>query len=157
MKINYRIKSWFLIILILSTSLMLVGFSTMDSEEHHHHVLIAKLSGAGGGDSDGKGKAKITIMMDDKGNHTLCWDIRAKNITLPAIAAHIHLGVKGATGPIVVTLSAPNANGYSSGCTSISHDLAMSLHMNPEQYYVNVHTADYPGGAVRGQLTLAED
>jgi hypothetical protein len=34
----------------------------------------------------------------------------------------------------------------------ISRSLARGLRTNPSRYYVNVHTADLPNGAVRGQL-----
>jgi hypothetical protein len=156
---NKRITRWFSIVLVLVLSLMLMGSTMMDGE--HHHELRAKLSGAaevpGPGDPDGKGKAKITVMMVGMEEHQVCWDIKVKDITLPAAAAHIHIGPEGAAGPIVVGLTPPGANGSSSGCKAIAHELAMNLHMHPEQYYVNVHTSDFPAGALRGQLFLAEE
>jgi hypothetical protein len=141
---------------------MILSFTLMGSNVYqgdmHIHELEAKLRGSaevpGPGDPDGKGEAKITLKMED---HQVCWEIKVKKITLPARAAHIHFGSKGVAGPVVVTLSAPNAEGISSGCTMVDHELHMNLHMHPEQYYVNVHNADFPGGAVRGQLTLEDD
>ena len=147
-----------LVVLVLMLSFALMGSSLHPGNGHtHEHELQAKLSGSaeapGPGDPDGKGKAKITLKAD----HQVCWEIKVKNITLPARAAHIHFGATGVPGPVVVTLSAPNVNGNSSGCTTVSHELHMNLHMHPEQYYVNVHNVDYPGGAVRGQLFLDDD
>jgi hypothetical protein len=54
-------------------------------------------------------------------------------------------------GPIVVSMEAPT-DGGSEGCVAISPALAHQLIGAPADYYVNVHNADYPGGAVRGQL-----
>jgi hypothetical protein len=59
-------------------------------------------------------------------------------------------------GDIVVTLTAPDANGRSDGCTTVN-DVALlrELVAHPEAFYVNVHTASFPSGAVRGQLAPA--
>ena len=102
------------------------------------------------GDLDGSGNATITI---NYGQGSVCWQIRVEGITLPATAAHIHVGPAGVAGPVVVPLSGPSAKGFSSGCTSASRDLLKAIIEHPEEYYVNVHNADFPAGALRGQLT----
>lgn len=150
-----RIFSLVLTALVLMLSFALMGSNVYNGDNlTHNQKLQASLSGRaevpGPGDLDGKGKAKITLMME---GHQVCWDIKVKDITLPATFAHIHLGANGVAGPVVVTLSAPNAKGVSSGCTMVDHDLHMNLHMHPDQYYVNVHNSDFPGGALRGQLS----
>ena len=155
---NNRITRLLLVVLMLLLSVMLMGSTMMDGE--HHHELRAKLTGAAevsGGDQDGKGQAKVTVMMDASGNHQVCWSIKVKNITLPATAAHIHAAPAGVNGSVFVPLSPPAGDGLASGCSLIAHELAMELHMHPEQYYVNVHTTDFPVGALRGQLFLAEE
>jgi hypothetical protein len=101
------------------------------------------------GDLDGSGQATITI---NRGQGEICWSIQVEGITLPAIAAHIHVGAPTTTGPVVVTLSAPGADGTSSGCASVGRELAKAIAKGPSAYYVNVHTTDYPAGALRGQL-----
>jgi hypothetical protein len=112
------------------------------------------LSGAneapGPGDPDGTGSATITL---NQGTGTVCWSIQVEDITLPATAAHIHVAPAGDPGPVVVGLSAPDANGVSSGCVSdVDPALIKAIRQNPSQYYVNVHTTDFPAGALRGQL-----
>ena len=42
--------------------------------------------------------------------------------------------------------------GASSDCVEVAASLARAIQKNPAKYYVNVHTGDFPGGAVRGQL-----
>jgi hypothetical protein len=101
------------------------------------------------GDADGIGRAKILLHQQ---RSQVCWFIRVRKITLPATAAHIHFAPAGVAGDIVVPLSAPDARGQARGCISADPVLIAAIAENPEQYYVNVHNADYPAGALRGQL-----
>jgi hypothetical protein len=103
------------------------------------------------GDLDGRGSASATIDTD---TNELCFGLTAKDIAEP-VAAHIHKGTKGENGPIVVPLTPPSAGdpGASSGCVAIDAALAKALAKNPRKYYWNIHTADFPGGAIRGQVS----
>ncbi len=83
----------------------------------------------------------------------VCYDIVVQGITLPAAAAHIHRGGAGTAGPVVIALKAPNAGGVSAGCVrGLDTALVTDIQNNPSNFYVNVHTTDFPGGADRGQL-----
>jgi hypothetical protein len=110
---------------------------------------ISSTGERGAGDADGRGGATITI-----DGTAICWGITVTNLSQP-IAAHIHKGKRNQNGPIVVPLSQPATGdpGASSGCTMANADLAQDIQRHPKRYYVNVHTTDFPGGAVRGQLT----
>jgi hypothetical protein len=116
-------------------------------------IRLARLSGpveVPPGDPDGSGLATFII---DPARSQLCYAIVVKDIMLPAILAHIHIAPAGVAGPIVVPLAAPDANGTSSGCIGgIDQQLLRAIKSHPRQYYVNVHTTDFPAGAVRGQL-----
>lgn len=101
-------------------------------------------------DPDGSGTAWLTL---NYGRSEICWSITVEDIALPATAAHIHLAPAGTAGGVVVTLSAPDANGWASGCTSASQELIKDIQQSPADYYVNVHNAVYPAGALRGQLS----
>jgi hypothetical protein len=103
----------------------------------------------GPGDPDGSGTAAITI---NRGLGEVCWEIEVSGITLPSIGAHIHIAPVTDPGPIVVPLTAPDATGTSSGCTTIDPALAKAIAKDPAAYYVNVHTTDFPLGALRAQL-----
>jgi hypothetical protein len=99
-------------------------------------------------DPDGTGFAAIKLNV---GQETVCWKLTVENIA-PATAAHIHSAVAGVNGPVVVPLSPPT-NGSSSGCATADPALIQAIIDHPELYYVNVHNAEFPGGAVRGQLS----
>lgn len=114
--------------------------------------LTTGLTGAeefpGPGDPDGSGTATLRL---NPGQGQVCYELTVSNIA-PATAAHIHVGAAGVAGPVVVGL-APPTSGSSSGCASASRELVLAILTNPANYYVNVHNAVYPAGAVRGQLS----
>jgi hypothetical protein len=112
--------------------------------------LTATLSGINQtppGDLDGSGTATFRSLP---GLGQICYTIEVKNIILPATGAHIHLAENGS---IVVPLNAPDANGDASGCANTTRALVRAILQNPGGYYVNVHTTDFPNGAIRGTLT----
>jgi hypothetical protein len=86
------------------------------------------------------------------GQGQVCYVLSADNLA-PAAAAHIHVGAAGASGNVVIPLKTPDASGKSSGCAAAARPLVASILADPAGYYVNVHTAEFPGGAIRGQLT----
>ena len=99
----------------------------------------------GPGDEDGTGEAEITLNEGE-----VCFEIEVANIGDPT-GAHIHAGAAGESGGPVVDLGVP-ANGLS-GCVSGVDDAVLAqIRENPNGYYLNVHTEEFPGGAVRGQL-----
>jgi hypothetical protein len=102
------------------------------------------------GDPDGSGVALITINL---GQREICWEMSVSDITLPATASHIHEAAVGVRGSIVVGLTAPDATGLVTGCTAgLSRELLAEILNSPADFYVNVHTSDFPAGAIRGQL-----
>lgn len=113
--------------------------------------MVTKMNGAaeipGPGDPDGSGTAGV-IVNAAKGE--VCYTLSVDGIDT-ATMAHIHKGAAGVAGPPVVTLDAP-ANGTSEGCKAADAAVVAALLANPADYYVNVHNAAFPKGAVRGQL-----
>jgi hypothetical protein len=66
---------------------------------------------------------------------------------LPLTGAHIHSGAAGVNGPVIV-----NFAGAFSGSGLADPDLALITPVSSMNYYVNIHNAVYPSGALRGQL-----
>lgn len=98
-----------------------------------------------GGDPDGTGTAHLVIDTDQQ-PPTIDWSIIVNNISLPATGAHIHNAPAGSNGPIVVDFNA-QFNGTGLADLDLNNVVA-----NPANFYVNIHNADFPGGAIRGQL-----
>jgi len=110
------------------------------------------LSGAeepGGGDPDGSGVATLSL---NYGFSTLCWDVSWENIDEPA-AGHIHVGPVGVAGPVVIPFTDAAGVFAASGCAQVDQMLLKAIKNDPAGYYVNLHNAAYPAGAIRGQLT----
>ena len=101
------------------------------------------------GDPVGTGTATVRLRA---GQGQVCYQLAAKNLPA-AVAAHIHRGDSGSAGPVVIPLTTPNAAGASSGCASAARTLVKAILADPGSFYVNVHTSEFPGGAIRGQLT----
>ena len=101
-------------------------------------------------DPDGSGYASIWL---NAGQRTVCWEWSVEDIATPT-AAHIHKAPAGQNGGVVVPLMPVPGEFSASGCaTGVDKALIKDIIKNPHQYYVNVHNLEFPGGAVRGQLS----
>jgi CHRD domain len=110
------------------------------------------------GDPDGRGKAEFTF---DTEQGTVCYEIEVEGIAEPVEpapgvgSAHIHFL---ATGGIAVGLEADFQPDKSdefkvSGCVQVDSALLQAILANPDQFYVNIHNVDFPGGALAGLLS----
>lgn len=120
----------------------------------------AKLSGdavlPGPGDPDGKGTFKGTIKGD-----TLCYRLKVKKVD-GITDAHIHFGDEETTGPIVVDLepgrhcitAVPDEEDTEQ---TLSQSELAAIQADPSSFYVDVHSEEFPEGAIRGQLRMGKD
>jgi hypothetical protein len=102
----------------------------------------------GPGDPKGSGTAVVTLKPD---TGEVCYELNVANIQ-EATAAHIHKGKKGEEGAVAVSLDAPKT-GTAKGCAKADVVVIDAIMQDPTDYYVNVHNAAFPKGAVRGQLS----
>jgi hypothetical protein len=107
-----------------------------------HATLLGK-SETPKGDPDGTGTAEVKIT-----GTRVCWEIKTAKVA-PIVAAHIHKGRPGVAGPVVVPFG---KTFKAKGCIASTAAIVAAIEKSPSSYYVNVHNAKYPGGALRGQL-----
>ena len=138
---------------------------------HTNTVLTADLDGRAELDAtaanssiagDPNGRGEVYVFGIDGDPKTLCYVLTVDKID-PATAAHIHEGAADSNGPVVVNLARPT-DGNAADCLTEGEILPSGAAAFPtgetvaeiladaHDYYVNVHNAEYPNGAIRGQL-----
>lgn len=122
-------------------------------------VYVADLAGGeevpGPGDPGGTGRIEIR-----PGDGELCIDMVTSGLASEVTDAHVHEGAAGASGAPVVPIGQPTSTGdgteiWSDVCVDVDEQLSRRLATDASQFYANVHTAEHPDGAVRGQLGFA--
>jgi len=96
------------------------------------------------GDVNGRGDATVRLNAD---RGRVCATITWKGIKSPQ-AAHIH---EKSDGDVVVDVSTAVTGGKN--CTGgVARGVIKEIVAHPKRYYVNVHNAVYPAGAIQGTL-----
>lgn len=98
-----------------------------------------------GGDPNGEGLFSAVVNVN---NGTICYELRTSNIGNET-KAHIHEGAAGNPGVPLVDLEVEENK-----CRSVDSGTLQAIVDNPSNYYVDVLTATYNHGAIRGQLAL---
>jgi len=134
-------KSLFLALVLVSCLVAAAGGQT----------LVGVMNGAseapGPGDPDGFGLAGFRFE-----GTTVFYAMQVKNIGAPN-ASHIHRGVAGQPGPVVIGLASAFPNNTASGSVTATAAIIEEIRRNPAGFYVNVHNPEYPNGAIRAQLS----
>lgn len=90
--------------------------------------------------------------MFNKETNVLRWELKYDNLSGPATAGHFH-------GPAMVGANAGVALGWASPMSSpmigqATLTPAQAADLLAGKWYANVHTAKFPGGEIRGQMTV---
>lgn len=150
-----RVRVFLVLVLTMTAALMLTSLAGAQGTGVR---LTTTLTGAG--DPDGTGFAVLRL---NPGLETVCYTIVVEDIAAPTEpapglgSAHVHEAPAGSSGPIAIDLDATfteTSPGVfrAAGCVTADRKDILDVILNPENYYVNVHNADFPAGAVRGQL-----
>lgn len=113
---------------------------------HFHARMTADQEVPKPGPAGGKGLARLDV---DPYEHRVCYELSYEGIGKPT-GAHIHRGERGTNGPVVVDFNI--ARNGDRACVAGNPRVLRDMQARPQQYYVNLHTADFPDGAIRGQV-----
>ena len=145
-------KSWPVLALV-AAALSFAGLGIASSQETY------KINGHLTGSQEtpkntSKATGSFTGTVVEKGeSKTLKWKLTFKGLSGAAQAAHVHLGKKGVSGPVGVPLCGPCKSG-AHGTAKITEKIVSALEHH--KAYANVHTAKYPNGEIRGQISVKE-
>ncbi|MDE2560895.1 MAG: CHRD domain-containing protein [Sphingomonadales bacterium] len=137
-------------ILLAAGALALAASPALAADGAALHATLNGASEVPGPGMDGAmGQASVMAYPD---TGYVCWSLSVSGAG-EATMAHIHKGAAGVAGGVAVPLEAPGT-GASQGCAKVDKAIAADIAANPAGYYVNVHNAQFPKGAIRGQLGM---
>jgi CHRD domain len=141
---------------MLHRSLVLAGFAVMfagsaSAATEKFHATLTAASEVPPSKSTGSGEATASL---DTATHELTYDVTFTGFASDVTAAHIHgPAPEGKNGGVVLPLgNAPTSPIHGSAKLTPEQEKELVAGM----YYVNVHSKNNPGGAIRGQLTAAK-
>lgn len=145
-------KGLFFALVVLAVGILIASMVTGQSRAAEPYEVVP-LTGAAEvpttGDPDGTGTAGLTI---DTATNEVCLTIsELTNVATPLTGAHIHIGAVGISGSIVVDFGVDSEDVVPFSLC-VTDDDAANVVADPAGYYVNLHNAEFPAGAVRGQL-----
>ena len=139
------------VLLVLVTFVVAVSFVLASEQYKNGKMKTTTLTGLNEvkslGDPDGTGILKFTLKTEEG---KFCYDLNISNISDPT-SATINFGTRDSSGDVLITLQPPTL-GSSADCVTLDADRIGDIIRNPGSYYVNVLNADFPEGAIRGQL-----
>jgi hypothetical protein len=126
------------------------GYGYYYEEPTDSSHFVARMSGdqevPKKGAPGGRGLARLDV---DPYEHRVCYQLSHEGIGKPT-AAHIHRGGPGESGPAVVDFDIARNGDHS--CVTGNPRVLRDMQAQPQHYYVNIHTAEFPDGAIRGQV-----
>jgi hypothetical protein len=159
----------------LHLSVLAAGLTLMLTASANAQVLNFTANMNGGEETPAPGLNTGAVGLAEVGvdltNREVVVNLQLFNLPTGTTAGHIHAGSKGTAGPVILDFNFPAGR---TGDIAITFRLGQSaLRPRPEigintlddaiqaivglNAYVNVHTTQYPGGEIRGQLVRKND
>ena len=137
-------QSGVLIALIVFIAAVSVALTT-EQRRAGSHTLKSTLSSPRKDNAGGEFRVALNV-----GRSQVCYGLSVHSVGAPT-AAQIRAGKVNEAGPVVVSIPTP-ANDFSNQCLTVDTAHLQDIAENPDKYYVNVTTQEFPDGALQGQL-----
>jgi hypothetical protein len=115
-------------------------------------------SGSGAEEAPDPGEDGATIQADftiDTESGQITYTVSVAGNSEQAAASHIHRAPPGEAGDVVVELDPAAVNAGTEATAKVDPDVAAEIVASPGDFYVNAHSASFPGGFARAQLEAA--
>ena len=137
--------------LVASVAIVLVAGCTMMPGKSNTVTFNTQMRGASEvppADTNGAGQVEAVLNKDTNG---LRWKVYYDGLSGPATAGHFHgPAMAGANAGVVVPFTGAMASPMSGQATLTADQVADLM---AGKWYANIHTAKFPGGEIRGQMT----
>lgn len=134
-----------LLSVVIVSTLVAGGCARMEKPGDGHRVVLQGSQEVPAVSTTASGSGVITILPD----RAVSGSITTSGIT--ATGAHIHEGPAGTNGPVIVPLTKTSDNLWSVPSGAKLTEAQYASH-RAGNLYVNVHSAAYPNGEIRGQI-----
>lgn len=147
-------------ILILAVPISAAADEAAPPGYGHFSVQVNGSHIPGGGDAHGEGRARLDL---DPENERACFFLTWNHVDGAVTAFQLHAAPPGQEGPHRIDFFSDKhfagARNTVSGCVHVDGSPGMSprdkiqavIH-DPSKFYLNVHSTEFPNGAIRGQL-----
>jgi len=115
-------------------------------------------SGSGAEEAPDPGEDGATIQAEftiDTDSGAVTYTVSVAGNSEDVAAAHIHKAPPGKAGDVVLELDPAAVSAGTEKTDKVAPDVAAAIAASPGDYYVNAHSASFPGGFARAQLTAA--
>jgi hypothetical protein len=125
-----------------------MGMQTAASTKENYEAHLSGANSVPRNNSNGEGDAKITL---DTATRTVSWKITYKGLSGPASMAHFHGPAAPGTNAGVAVPIPVQPNGMEGSAVLTPQQME---DLQAGRYYINIHTQQFPGGEIRGQVML---
>jgi CHRD domain len=115
-------------------------------------------SGSGAEEAPDPGEDGATIQSEftiDTESGAITYTVSVAGNSEDAAASHIHRAPAGEAGDVAVELDPAAVNAGTEATVTAEPAVAAEIASSPEDFYVNAHSASFPGGFARAQLSAA--
>jgi hypothetical protein len=144
--------------LVLAVIVAIPVTGAIGQQQSRFHATLNSASEVPRTNSPATGRAALAIARNGR---SIAYRLQATGLTGPPMAAHIHLGRPGQAGGVMITLSgqqfalplqgrATAAQFTATGNVKTFRQALKAIRAG--RTYVNIHTARYPAGEIRGQV-----
>jgi hypothetical protein len=132
----------------LALCVLLTAAGVAHAQTYTAHITGAQEVPVSGSTASAQGRVVI-----DEGALTMTFTVEFSGLSSNQTAAHIHTGAIGVNGGVAIDLGVVGGTGGTLGNTvAITQGQIDSIRAG--QTYINIHSINFPGGEIRGQLGL---